>query len=114
MSWLGRKAAITPYPPPLSTTRAIAAQISRRRRFFPFVPANPLPLLAMQSPTKSFGYQDVRNPRPKVPQCSHGLRRGQSAAVAKLQRPPPAFPGLPAGSSFKPRQDKKSNYEDFR
>src|SRR6266851_2225939 len=50
---LGLSAALTPYPPPASTSNAIAPQMMRRRflLFFPFFPfPKPLPLLDIPDP----------------------------------------------------------------
>src|SRR5258708_30833990 len=50
---LGLSAALTPYPPPPSTTTAIAPQMIRRLflPFFPFLPfPKPLPLLDISDP----------------------------------------------------------------
>src|SRR6266404_4740954 len=72
---LGLSAALTPYPPPASTTSAIAPQMMRRR-FFPFLPffpfAKPLPLLDIHGPRCSGlaatrGYAAVPEKFPNLP-----------------------------------------------
>src|ERR1035437_7457925 len=50
ISWLGLRAAITPYPPAPSTTRIATTQIIRRRRFLPFFPlVKPFPLMDIRT-----------------------------------------------------------------
>src|SRR6266581_8585425 len=80
---LGLSAALTPYPPPASTTTAIAPH-RMRRRFLPFFPFFPfpklLPLLDIPDPPLFWPrcYQSIRNRPAKVPSSSRYMTMGEA------------------------------------